>query len=51
MHAPTIQKTAKIQTLTEKIEEDLDEIKGAVSNYQNKLKAAVTEIENESAHD
>jgi hypothetical protein len=29
-------KTAKIQTLTEKIEEDLDEIKAAVGNYQNR---------------
>jgi hypothetical protein len=36
-------KTAKIQTLTEKIEEDLDEIKAAVGNYQNKLKTAVVE--------
>lgn len=42
-------KTAKIQTLTEKIDEDLDEIKAAVGNYQSKLKAAVAEIENESA--
>lgn len=41
-------KTAKIQSLTEKIEEDLDEIKAAVGNYQNKLKAAVAEIENET---
>jgi len=40
-------KTAKIQTLTEKIDEDLDEIKAAVGIYQHKLKAAVTEIENE----
>ena len=40
-------KTAKIQTLTEKIDEDLDEIKAAVGNYQHKLKAAVAEIENE----
>jgi hypothetical protein len=39
-------KTAKIQTLTEKIEEDLDEIKAAVGNYQNKLKTAVVELEN-----
>ena len=41
-------KTAKIKTLTEKIDEDLDDIKAAVSNYQNKLKAAVTEVETES---
>jgi hypothetical protein len=38
-------KTAKIQTLTEKIDEDLDEIKEAVSGYQAKLKAAVEKIE------
>ena len=36
---------AKIQTLTEKIDEDLDEIKDAVTSYQTKLKAAVAEIE------
>lgn len=40
-------KTAKIQAITEKIDEDLDEIKDAVANYQNKLKTAVVEIENE----
>lgn len=40
-------KTAKIQTLTEKIDEDLDEIKEAVISYQTKLKAAVAEIETE----
>jgi endonuclease III-like uncharacterized protein len=39
-------KTAKIQTLTEKIDEDLDEIKDAVGNYQNKLKTAVIDLEN-----
>jgi hypothetical protein len=38
-------KTAKIQILTEKIDGDLDDIKKAVSNYQNKLKTAVTELE------
>lgn len=42
-------KTAKIQTLAEKIEEDLDEIKAAVGNYQNKLKTAVAELQNETA--
>jgi hypothetical protein len=31
--------------LAGKIDEDLDEIKDAVSNYQNKLKDAVTRIE------
>jgi len=41
-------KTAKIHTLTDKIDEDVHEIKTAVSNYQNKLKAAVAEIENET---
>jgi hypothetical protein len=41
-------KTAKIQTLTEKIDEDLDAIKDAVKSYQTKLKAAVAEIETES---
>lgn len=41
-------KTAKIQTLTEKIDEDLDEIKAAVGNYQNKLKTAIVELENET---
>jgi hypothetical protein len=40
-------KTAKIQVLTEKIEVDLDEMKSAVSKYQNKLKTAVVELENE----
>lgn len=40
-------KTAKIQVLTEKIEIDLDEMKSAVSKYQNKLKTAVVELENE----
>src|SRR5215207_3947805 len=40
-------KTAKIQTLTEKIDEDVDEIKDLVGNYQNKLKTAVAEIANE----
>ena len=40
-------KTAKIQTLTEKIDEDLDEIKTLVGTYQHKLKAAVAEIANE----
>ena len=39
---------AKNQNLTEKIDEDLDEIKAAVSNYQSKLKDAVVEIETES---
>jgi Sec7-like guanine-nucleotide exchange factor len=38
-------KTAKIQTLAEKIDLDLNEIKTAVTNYQNKLRAAVTETE------
>ena len=41
-------KTAKIKTLTEKIDEDLDDIKAAVGNYQDKLKAAVTEVETET---
>ena len=40
-------KTTKIQTLTKKIDEDLDEIKDLVSNYQHKLKAADEEIANE----
>jgi endonuclease III-like uncharacterized protein len=40
-------KTAKIHSLTDKIDEDLEEIKTAVSTYQNKLKAAVTGIEDE----
>jgi uncharacterized protein YoxC len=43
-------KTAKIHTLTDKIDEDVDGIKTAVSNYQNKLKAAVAEIENDAVH-
>jgi predicted nucleic acid-binding Zn-ribbon protein len=43
-------KTAKIHTLTDKIDEDVDEIKTAVSNYQNKLKAAVVGIENDAVH-
>lgn len=38
-------KTAKIQTLTEKIDEDLDEIKAAVGSYQHKLKAASLDLE------
>ncbi|MDP9288123.1 MAG: hypothetical protein M3P08_07990 [Thermoproteota archaeon] len=41
-------KGTKIKTLTEKIDEDLDDIKAAVGNYQDKLKAAVTEVETES---
>ena len=41
-------KTAKIQTLTKEIVEDVDEIKDLVGNYQNKLKNAVAEIANES---
>jgi uncharacterized protein YoxC len=41
-------KTAKIHTLTDKIDEDVDEIKTAVSSYQNKLKASVAEIENDA---
>jgi hypothetical protein len=41
-------RTTKIQKETQKIEEDLDEIKIAVVNHQNKLKAAVAEIETES---
>ena len=41
-------KTAKIQNLAEKIDEDLDEIKAAVGNYQNRLKTAVIELENET---
>lgn len=41
-------KTAKIQTLTEKIDVDLDEIKAAVGNYQNKLKTAVADSQNET---
>jgi hypothetical protein len=41
-------KTAKIHILTDKIDEDVDEIKTAVGNYQNKLKAAVAETENET---
>jgi hypothetical protein len=41
-------KTAKIQALTEKIDEDLDEIKDAVKSYQTKLKAAVTETETDN---
>ena len=40
-------KTAKIQTLTKEIVEDVDEIKDLVGNYQHKLKTAVAEIENE----
>jgi hypothetical protein len=44
-------KTAKLQNQTEKckseIDEELDEIKTAVGNYQNKLMAAVSGIENE----
>ena len=40
-------KTAKIQTLTKEIVEDVDEIKDLVDNYQNKLKTAVAEIANE----
>lgn len=40
-------RTTKIQKETQKIEEDLDEIKTAVVNYQNKLKTAVAEIETE----
>jgi hypothetical protein len=47
-HASDIRgRTAKIQNLAEKIEEDLDEIKAAVVNYQYKLKAAVVDLENE----
>jgi predicted nucleic acid-binding Zn-ribbon protein len=42
-------KTAKIHTLTDKIDEDVDEIKTAVTNYQNKLRAAIVETENETA--
>ena len=41
-------KTAKIHTLTDKIDEDTDEIKNAVGNYQNKLKTAITETANET---
>jgi ribosomal protein S17E len=45
-------KTVKLQNLTEKykleIDEDFDEIKAAVGNYQNKLMAAVAEIETEN---
>jgi flagellin-like hook-associated protein FlgL len=41
-------KTAKIQTLTEKIDDDLDHIRSAVGSYQNKLKTAVAEFENET---
>jgi hypothetical protein len=45
-------KTSKLQSLTEKyklaIDEDLDEIKAAVANYQKKLMAAVSGMENES---
>lgn len=49
-HAADIRgKTAKIQNLAEKIDEDLDQIKAAIGNYQNKLKAAVIELENERA--
>jgi hypothetical protein len=40
--------TAKIQRETQKIDEDLDEIKTAVCTFQNKLKTAVVEIETES---
>jgi hypothetical protein len=44
-------KTAKIQNLTKKykleIDDDLEEIKGAVGRYQQKLMAAVTGIEND----
>ncbi|HZA42499.1 MAG TPA: hypothetical protein VE504_01870 [Nitrososphaeraceae archaeon] len=48
-HASDIRgKTAKIQNLAEKIDEDLDEIKAAVGNYQNRLKTAVIELENET---
>jgi hypothetical protein len=45
-------KTAKLQNQTEKykdeIDEELDEIKTAVANYQKKLMAAVSGMENES---
>ena len=41
-------RTTKIQKETLKIVEDLNEIKTAVVNYQNKLKTAVAEIETES---
>lgn len=41
-------RTAKIQRETQKIDEDLDEIKTAVGTFQNKLKTAVAEIETES---
>jgi hypothetical protein len=41
-------RTAKIQRETQKIDEDLDEIKTAVCTFQNKLKTAVVEIETES---
>jgi hypothetical protein len=44
-------KNAKIQTLTNKIGEDLDGIKEAVSNYQSKLKSAISEMENGTTHD
>jgi predicted PurR-regulated permease PerM len=37
-------KAAKIQSLTEKIDEDLDEIKTAVGNYQNKIKEQTRKI-------
>jgi predicted nucleic acid-binding Zn-ribbon protein len=40
-------RTAKIQRETEKIDENLDQIRTAVGNYQSKLKAAIAEIENE----
>jgi hypothetical protein len=46
-------KTAKIQNLAKKykleIDDDLEEIKGAVGRYQKKLMAAVAGIENEVA--
>ena len=40
-------KTARIQKMTKEIDEDIDEIKDSVGNYQRKLKDAVAEIENE----
>jgi hypothetical protein len=42
-------KTAKIQKAAKyrlEIDEDLDDIKDAVANYQKKLMAAVSDIEN-----
>jgi hypothetical protein len=38
-------KNGKIKSFSEGINEDLDEIKSAVNNYQRKLKSAIAGIE------